>query len=311
MIELHHFTVAYFLQQTVNGLSLGCIYALIALGYTMVYGIIGKINFAHGEIYMIGAYLTFIGYTTMKIIGVPTILAFVLVLFLMMAINSLWGFALERIAYRPLRNAPRLAPLITAIGASIFLQNFVQNTQGTSTKNLHLSFGSNIKIWESNEFIATINPKQLITFLITAVLLAVFTWIINKTKLGRHQRATQQDQLMASLMGINVDRVISITFMMGASLAAVAGFTSLLYYGSIDFSIGFLAGIKAFTAAVLGGIGSLPGAVLGGLLIGLIESYWATFFGSELKDVAAFSILVILLIFRPSGIFGRPEVEKV
>lgn len=303
--------LAYFLQQTINGLSLGCIYALIAIGYTMVYGIIGKINFAHGDIYMIGAFLTFIGYTTLKLLGIPTVLVFVLVLFLVMAINCVWGFTLERIAYRPLRKAPRLAPLITAIGASFFLQNFVQNTQGAGTRNIHITMGESIELWESSGFIASLSIKQIVIFVITAVLLMVFSWMINHTRLGRQQRATQQDQLMAALIGVDVDRIISITFMIGAALAAVAGFSSFLYYGTIDFNIGFIAGMKAFTAAVLGGIGNLAGAVFGGLLIGLIESYWAAFFGSEYKDVAAFTILVILLIFRPSGIFGRPEVEKV
>lgn len=304
-------TPAYLLQQIINGLTLGCIYAMIAIGYTMVYGIIGKINFAHGEIYMIGAMLTFLGFTVFGLIGTWMPLAFVLVFVIALLLNAVWGWALERAAYRPLRQAPFLAPLISAIGASIFLQNMVQLAQGASTKNIHLNFGSNYPLLTSGSFTATINTKQLLIMVITVVLMLVFTYVIQSTRLGRQQRATQQDQLMAGLIGVNVDRVIAITFIMGAMLAAVAGFVTTVYYGSIDFYIGFIAGVKAFTAAVLGGIGSLPGAVLGGILLGLIESLWSALIGSEYKDVAAFSILVILLIFRPTGILGRPEVEKV
>lgn len=311
MEAVNYFNFAYLLQQIINGLSLGCIYALIAIGYTMVYGIIGKINFAHGEIFMIGAFLTFLGFTVFGLVGTWMPLAFFLVLVLAMVLNAVWGWSLERLAYRKLRHAPVLAPLISAIGASIFLQNFVQLSQGASTKNLHLNLGGGIALIETGGFTATINTKQMLIMVLTLALMLTFTYVIRYTRLGRQQRATQQDQLMAGLIGVNVDRVIAITFVMGAVLAAVAGFVTTIYYGSIDFFIGFIAGIKAFTAAVLGGIGSLPGAVLGGILLGLIESLWSALIGSEYKDVAAFSILVILLIFRPSGILGRPEIEKV
>jgi len=307
----------YFVQQLVNGLTLGSIYGLIAIGYTMVYGIIGMINFAHGDIFMVSAFIalaTFLILTT--IFGfafLPLVLLVVLVI--SMIFTSAWGWTVERLAYRPLRGSFRLAPLITAIGMSIVLQNFVQLTQGARVKPLQPVITGGITLMEGmieNGFIRVqISYMQIIIILLTIVLMAGFTLLINKTALGRAQRACEQDQKMAALVGVNVDRTISLTFVMGAALAAVAGMMFLLLYGVIDFYIGFLAGIKAFTAAVLGGIGSLPGAMLGGLLIGLIEVFWSGYFTVEYKDIAAFSILAIVLVFLPSGLLGRPEVEKV
>jgi len=302
----------YFLQQLINGITLGAIYGLIAIGYTMVYGIIGMINFAHGEIYMLGAFITLIAYLGATTLGGGSIaLGLLIALAATMALTALWGWAVERLAYRPLRGAPKLAPLISAIGMSIVLQNFTQITQGARVKPLPPVIRGGITLIEGEHFTVHLSILQIVIVVLTVALMAVFTWIITKTPLGRAQRATEQDMKMAALLGVDVDRIISATFVMGATLAAVAGFMVTLYYGVIDFYIGFLAGIKAFTAAVLGGIGSLPGAMLGGLLIGLIEAFWSGYFSIEYKDVAAFSILVLVLLFRPTGLLGRPEVEKI
>ena len=304
--------MSYFLQQLINGLTLGAIYALIALGYTMVYGIIGMINFAHGEIYMIGAFVSLITFFVLGTVGVTWVpLALALVLLSAMGFTAVYGWTVERIAYRPLRGSFRLAPLISAIGMSIFLQNYVQLLQGARVKSLPPVIEGGFRLMESNGFTVQLSYLQLVIMLITVALMAGFTIMIAATPLGRAQRACEQDMTMAALLGINVDRTISTTFVIGAVLAAVAGMMVTLYYGVIDFFIGFLAGMKAFTAAVLGGIGSLPGAVLGGFLIGLIEAFWSGYFNSAYKDVAVFGILILVLIFRPSGLLGRPEVEKV
>ncbi len=302
----------YFIQQLINGVTLGSIYGLIAIGYTMVYGIIGMINFAHGDIFMVGAFIaliTLLAVVAMGITFLPLVLLIVLIVSMLM--TSVWGWSVERIAYRPLRGSFRLAPLITAIGMSIVLQNFVQVVQGARVKPLPPQITGGITIMEKDGFLVQLSYMQILIIVTTVLLMAGFTLLINKTSLGRAQRACEQDQKMASLLGVNVDRTISLTFVMGAALASVAGVMFLLYYGVIDFYIGFLAGVKAFTAAVLGGIGSLPGAMLGGLLIGLIETFWSGYFSVEYKDVAAFSILAIVLIFMPSGLLGKPEVEKV
>jgi len=302
----------YFLQQLINGLTLGAIYGLIAIGYTMVYGIIGMINFAHGEIFMIGAFVSLISFLVLGTIGLTWIpLALLIVLITAMLFTSIYGWAIERIAYRPLRGSFRLAPLISAIGMSIFLQNYVQILQGARVKPLQPVITGGFVVADSGEFTVVLSYLQVIIIVTTLALMLGFWGVITRTPFGRSQRACQQDRLMAGLVGINVDRTISLTFVTGAALAAVAGLLVTLYYGVIDFFIGFLAGLKAFTAAVLGGIGSLPGAMLGGLLIGLIEAFWAAYFTSEYKDVAAFSILVLVLIFKPTGLLGRPEVEKV
>jgi branched-chain amino acid transport system permease protein len=304
--------VDYALQQLVNGLTLGMIYGLIALGYTMVYGIIGMINFAHGDIFMVGAFTSLIGFLLLGLGGVTFVpLALVLVLVLAMAFTSLYGFTVERLAYRPLRGSFRLAPLISAIGMSIFLQNFVQVTQDARVKPLEPVIRGGVVLTTGGTIEVTLSYMQITIILTTLVVLTVFTLIIARTPLGRAMRACEQDRRMAALLGIDTDRTISLTFVIGAALAAVAGMMYLLYYGVIDFFIGFVAGIKAFTAAVLGGIGSLPGAVLGALLIGLIETFWSAYFSVQYKDVAAFSILAIALIFLPSGILGRNEIEKV
>jgi len=304
----------YFLQQLINGLTLGAIYGLIAIGYTMVYGIIGMINFAHGEIYMIGAFIAVIGFVVLGAFGVPGMsvaLALAIVLVAAVVVTAAYGWTVERLAYRPLRNSTRLAPLISAIGMSIFLQNYVQLLQGARRKPVPPQIPGGFQLTSGGGFDVSLSYLQIVIVVLTVVLMLGLTWVINNTSLGRQQRACAQDRTMAALIGVDVSRTISMTFVIGAALAAVAGVMVTLYYGVIDFYIGFLAGIKAFTAAVLGGIGSLPGAMLGGVLIGLIEAFWSGYFSSEYKDVAAFTILVLVLIFRPSGLLGRPDIEKV
>ncbi|MGK2922312.1 MAG: ABC transporter permease subunit [Methyloceanibacter sp.] len=304
--------MAYFLQQLINGLALGSIYGLIAIGYTMVYGIIGMINFAHGDIFMVGAFIALIAFLALTALGVTAIpLALLIVLILAMALTAVWGWTVERLAYRPLRESFRLAPLITAIGMSIVLQNFIQVAQGARVKPLQPVITGGYELFKQGEFTVIVSNIQILIVVTMLVLMTAFWLLINRTALGRAQRACEQDRLMAALSGVNVDRTISLTFVLGAGLAAVAGLLYLLYYGVIDFFIGFIVGIKAFTAAVFGGIGSIPGAMIGGLIIGLIETFWSAYFTIEYKDVAAFSMLAIVLIFFPTGLLGRPEVEKV
>ena len=302
----------YFFQQLINGVTLGSIYGLIAIGYTMVYGIVGMINFAHGDIFMVSSFISLIVFLALLSIGVSFIpLALFLVLVISMVITAAYGWTVERLAYRPLRDSFRLAPLITAICMSIVLQNYVQIAQGARVKPLPPLIKGSYTLMEHDGFTVQISNTQIIIILTTLILMLGFSWLISRTSLGRSQRACEQDRTMAALLGVNVDHTISLTFVIGAALASVAGFMYLLYYGVIDFYIGFVAGIKAFTAAVLGGIGSLPGAMLGGLIIGLIETFWSAYFSIEYKDVAAFATLVLVLIFMPSGLLGKPEVEKV
>ncbi|MFZ5510493.1 MAG: ABC transporter permease subunit [Pseudomonadota bacterium] len=304
--------MAYALQQLINGLTLGAVYGLIAIGYTMVYGIIGMINFAHGDIYMVSAFIAVTAFTLLAALGVSSVpLALLLVLVVAIFFTSAYGWAVERTAYRPLRGSTRLAPLISAIGMSIFLQNMVQLTQGARVKPISPVISGGIDVMEAGGFVVHLSYVQILIVVLTIALMAAFTWLITRTSFGRQQRACEQDRVMTALLGIDVDRTISLTFMLGAALAAVAGVMVTIYYGVIDFYIGFVAGIKAFTAAVLGGIGSLPGAMLGGLLIGLTEAFYAGYFSAEYKDVATFAILILVLVFRPSGLLGRPEVEKV
>ncbi|MGB1834573.1 MAG: ABC transporter permease subunit, partial [bacterium] len=255
----------YFIQQLINGVTLGSIYGLIAIGYTMVYGIIGMINFAHGDIFMISAFIALIGLLVLFGAGITWLpLVLIVVLILSMFLTAAWGWVVERIAYRPLRGSFRLAPLISAIGMSLFLQNFVQIAQGARIKPLPPVVSGGFVLMDSGDFTVNLSYLQIVIVVLTLSLMTGFSILISKTALGRQQRACEQDRTMAALVGINVDRTISLTFVIGAALASVAGLMFLLYYGVIDFFIGFLAGIKAFTAAVLGGIGSLPGAMLGG-----------------------------------------------
>jgi branched-chain amino acid transport system permease protein len=302
-----------FVQQLINGLTLGSIYGLIAIGYTMVYGIIGMVNFAHGDVFMVSAFISLIAFLILTTwLGVTSIvLALFIVLIVAMVFTSIVSWSIERVAYRPLRGSFRLAPLISAIGMSIFLSNFVQVAQGPTNKSTPPMLRDVIILMSGNGYDVTLSYRQIAIWLVTAVLLGGFWFLVSKTALGRAQRACEQDQKMAALVGVDVNQTISITFVIAAALAGVAGTMYLMYYGVVSFSDGFVPGVKAFTAAVLGGIGSLPGAVVGGLLIGLIETMWSAYFSIDYKDVAAFCILAVTLIFLPQGLFGRPDVEKV
>lgn len=303
----------YLLQQLINGITLGSIYGLIAIGYTMVFGIIGMVNFAHGDVFMLSSFIALIFLLALsQIAGITSLaLSLFIVLLLGMVLTSLWAWVIERTAYRPLRGSFRLAPLISAIGMSIFLSNFVQVAQGPRNKPVPSILADVITIRQGENYTVAVSYKQILIVVVTAVLLAAFWYVVQKTPLGRAQRACEQDRKMAALLGVDVDRTISLTFVLGAALAAVAGLMFMIYYGVVNFSDGFTPGVKAFTAAVLGGIGSLPGAVLGGLLIGLIETLWSAYFTIDYKDVATFLILAVALIFMPTGLLGKPEVEKV
>jgi branched-chain amino acid transport system permease protein len=312
---------AEFMQYLINGLTLGSIYGLIAIGYTMVFGIIGMVNFAHGDLFMMSAFIAFIIFIIVtSIIGVSAAAVFVallLCLILGMFFTSMVNWAIERVAYRPLRGSFRLAPLISAIGMSLIILNSVQVLQGADSRTLPvepLPGGFSLftqTLANGVAFNVELPYKYVLILSVTAVLLTVFWYLVQRTPLGRAQRACEQDRKMASLLGIDVDRTISVTFVMGASLAAIAGVLWLVRYNAVDFDDGFIPGIKAFAAAVLGGIGSLPGAVIGGILIGLIEAFWQGYVSSAYKDIASFSVLIVMLIFLPQGILGKPEVEKV
>ncbi len=302
-----------FVQQLINGLTLGSIYGLIAIGYTMVFGILGMVNFAHGDVFMVSAFIGLITFLVVTAwLGVSSVVAALLIMLIVaMIITSLVNWTIERLAYRPLRGSFRLAPLISAIGMSIFLSNFVQVAQGPRNKSIPPLVRGEFVVMGSQDYQVTLSYRQLLIWVVTAAVLVTFWYVVSRTALGRAQRACEQDPKMAALLGVDVDRTISITFVIGAALAAVAGTMYLMYYGVVSFADGFTPGVKAFTAAVLGGIGSLPGAVIGGLLIGLIETMWSAYFSIDYKDVAAFSILIITLIFLPQGLLGRPDVEKV
>ena len=298
----------YFIELFFSGLTRGSIYALIALGYTMVYGIIGLINFAHGEIYMIGAFTALIASTVLSILGLP-LPAIVILTALAAAIwASAYGYTVEKIAYQPLRGAPRLSPLISAIGMSMFLQNYVLLAQTSD----FLPFPALIPEFAFMEpYAATVGSSDMVILVTTALVMLALTWLIKYTRTGKAMRATAQDRTMAMLVGINVDNVISITFIIGSALAAIGGLLIAAHIGQINFYIGFIAGIKAFTAAVLGGIGSIPGAVLGSFILGLTEAFATGYVSSDYEDVFAFSLLVLILIFRPAGLLGKATIEKV
>ncbi|MGI9537469.1 MAG: branched-chain amino acid ABC transporter permease [Desulfocapsaceae bacterium] len=298
----------YFIELLFSGLSRGAIYALIALGYTMVYGIIGLINFAHGEIYMIGAFTSFIVATILTILGFPGLAIIILAGLAAVIWSASYGYTIEKIAYKPLRHAPRLSPLISAIGMSMFLQNYVLLAQTSD----FLPFPQLIPDFAFMEPIAHIvGSSDMVILVTTTVVMICLTILIKYTKIGKAMRATSQDRTMAMLVGINVNRIISITFIIGSSLAAIGGMLVASHIGQINFYIGFIAGIKAFTAAVLGGIGSIPGAVLGSVVLGLTESFATGYVSSDYEDVFAFSLLVLILIFKPSGILGKVDTQKV
>jgi len=298
----------YFVELFFSGLTRGSIYALIALGYTMVYGIIGLINFAHGEIYMIGAFTALIVATTLHVFGFPFPAIIILTVIAAAVWSSAYGYTIEKIAYKPLRNAPRLSPLISAIGMSIFLQNYVLLAQTSD----FIAFPALIPEFKFMEpYAHIVGSTDLVILMTTAVIMIILTWLIKCTRIGMAMRATAQDRKMAMLVGINADKIISVTFVIGSALAAIGGLLIASHVGQINFFIGFIAGIKAFTAAVLGGIGSIPGAVLGSFILGLTESYATGYVSSDYEDVFAFSLLVLILIFKPSGLLGKASVEKV
>ena len=304
------------LQQILNGLVLGSVYALVALGYTMVYGILGLINFAHGEVVMIGA---MIALTVMTLLmgpaaGLPPGLIIAIALAAAIAVCMALAYTIERVAYRPLRNAPRLAPLITAIGMSILLQNIAMVIWGRQYKTLPQLFSAEPHTIAG----ANITDLQIVIIVVSAALMTGLLLLVLFTRLGRAMRATSENQTIAGLMGVNVNKIISATFVIGAALGAVAGVLVAANYSIAHYSMGFMLGLKAFTAAVLGGIGNLGGAVLGGLLLGLIESIGAGyigditggFLGSHYQDVFAFMVLILVLVFRPTGIMGERVAER-
>jgi len=300
--------VEYFLELFLGGITKGSIYALIALGYTMVYGIIQLINFAHGEIYMIGAFTALIVASVLTMLGLPALAILVIALICAVIYSSAYGYTIEKVAYKPLRNAPRLSPLISAIGMSIFLQNYVLLAQTSD----FMRFPALIQEFSWLEpYSHIISTPELMIIVLTTITMVILTLFIKYTKLGKAMRATSQDKVMATLVGINVNKVISATFVIGSALAALGGVLIASHIGQINFYIGFIAGIKAFTAAVLGGIGSIPGAVLGALVLGLTESFATGYVSSDYEDVFAFSLLVLILIFKPSGILGKHTTEKV
>jgi branched-chain amino acid transport system permease protein len=298
----------YFLELFLGGLTRGSIYALIALGYTMVYGIIGLINFAHGEIYMIGAFtalivitvLTFMGFNSIAIIFIAGVVAIVY--------SAAYGYTIEKIAYKPIRNSPRLSALISAIGMSFFLQNYVmlaQTSEFLPFKNLIPEFAF------LEPYSHIIRSSEVVICITTAIVMILLTFLIKFTKTGKAMRATAQDRMMATLLGVNINYVISMTFIIGSATAAIGGVLIASHIGQINFYIGFIAGLKAFVAAVLGGIGSIPGAVLGSLVLGWTESFFTGYISSDYEDVFAFIFLIAILIFRPAGILGKTENQKV
>ena len=283
-----------FFQQLINGLTLGSVYAIIALGYTMVYGILELINFAHGEIYMLGAYLGIIllaFFTASGLTEQSLLLSLILTSVLSALFCAMYGFTMEKVAYRPLRNAPRLSPLISAIGVSIFLQNYVMLTQGATDKVFPLQLGETVITFQDVRMTVT----QVSIIAVSALMMLTLRLFISRTRIGKAMRATSQDKIMAALVGIDVDTIISVTFVIGL----------------VNYTIGYIAGIKAFTAAVLGGIGSIRGAMLGGIVLGLMESMGAAYVSTEYKDAFAFVILIVILLIKPSGIFGTDLPDKV
>ena len=298
----------YFLELFLGGLTRGSIYALIALGYTMVYGIIELINFAHGEIYMIGAFTGLIVISVLTLLGWNTVAIIVIACLVAMIYSAAYGFTIEKIAYKPLRGSQRLSALISAIGMSLFLQNYVLLAQ---TSNF-LPFPNLVPEFAFMQpFEQIVRSTELVIYVATALVMVFLTILIKFTRMGKAMRAVAQDRDMAMLVGVDVNRVISFTFIIGSSIAALGGVLVSSHIGQVNYYVGFIAGIKAFVAAVLGGIGSMPGAVLGSLVLGWTESFFTGYISSDYEDVFAFVFLVLILIFRPAGILGRSDTDKV
>jgi len=294
--------VEQLLQQIINGISLGSIYALIALGYTMVYGIIRLINFAHGEIYMLGAYIGYFCMSTLKLGFLPSLL-------ISMIVCTVIGMAIEKIAYKPLRNSPRIAVLITAIGVSLFIQYTTMFFVGAGVRTYPELTGIMTKRFQIGNLL--ISMQQVIIVITTVVLMTLLQFIVKKTRIGKAMRAVSMDKDAAQLMGINVDTTISFTFLLGSALAGAAGILVGVYYNSINPLMGTMPGLKAFIAAVLGGIGIIPGAMIGGYLIGLVEVLVSGYLNSMYRDAVVFAILILILIVKPTGIMGKNIREKV
>ncbi|ADQ46176.1 inner-membrane translocator [Caldicellulosiruptor kronotskyensis 2002] len=291
-----------FMQQLINGITLGSIYALISLGYTMVYGIIKLINFAHGDIFMVGAYIAYLSVTYLKLGLIPSLI-------ISMMFCSILGMLIEKFAYKPLRNSPRISALITAIGVSLLLENLMQIVMGADSRVFpRLVDEKNYHLFQSK---IVINNKQIYLLIITIILMIILNFVVKRTKVGKAMRAVSQDMDAARLMGINVDTTISYTFAIGSALAAAAGVLVGLYYNTINPLMGVLPGLKAFIAAVFGGIGIIPGAMLGGFSLGIIETLVSGYGSSMYKDAVAFALLILILIIKPSGLLGKNIKEKV
>ena len=305
--------MSFFFQELVNGLTTGALYALVALGFSMVYGVLKLLNFAHGDLYMVGAYIGFFviqwfGGAQHLSIAVPLLLVIMFVL--AAGLVGGLGVAIERFAYRPLRDAPRIAPLITAIGVSFFLEN-----------SALLLFGAQYRVYNTADFISlssgiqigsvTIDSVQILVLVLGVVLMAGLQLLVNRTRLGRQMRAVAADREAAEMLGINVNFVITATFFLGSALAGVAGIMGGLLFNQVTSTIGFIAGLKAFTAAVVGGIGSIPGAMLGGLVIGVAESFVTGYISSTYSNLIVFGILIVVMLIRPSGLLGRAQLQKV
>lgn len=298
----------YFLELFFGGLTRGSIYALIALGYTLVYGIIELINFAHGEVYMIGAFTALIVAGVLGMWGFPAVAILIIAALAAVIWAAAYGYTIEKVAYKPLRGAPRLSPLISAIGMSIFLQNYVILAQTSD----FVPFPRLLPDLDFLEHIGYImGPSDFIILVTSTLTMICLSLFIRYTRMGKAMRATAQNRKMALLLGIDADHIISLTFIVGSALAAIGGVLIASHMGQVNFNIGFLAGLKAFTAAVLGGIGSIPGAMVGGLVLGLCESFTTGYFSGNYEDVLAFGILILILIFRPDGILGKAKVQKV
>lgn len=297
-----------FIELFLSGITRGSIYALIALGYTMVYGIIELINFAHGEIYMIGSFVALVVASLLGLAGFPMLGILCVAMLAAVLWSAAYGFTVEKLAYRPLREASRLSPLISAIGMSVFLQNYISLAQ-TSDFQVFPYLIPEFKFLDPIAHI--LDPSAFMIIVTSLLVMLALSLFIKFTKMGKAMRATAQNRTMATLLGINPDTVISLTFIIGSALAALGGVLIASHTGVTKFNIGFIAGIKAFTAAVLGGIGSIPGAMLGGFVLGLCESFGAGYISSDYEDVFAFAILILILLFRPSGLLGRAPVQKV
>ena len=297
----------YFIELFFGGLTRGSIYALIALGYTLDYGIIELINFAHGEIYMLGAFTALLVAGVLTIMGVPTGAILIVAALAAVVWSAAYGYTLEKVAYKPLRGAPRLSPLISAIGMSIFLQNYVLLAQTSD----YVPFPRLLPEMEFLDAIGVMGPSDFLILVTSTLAMIALSLFIRFTKMGKAMRATAQNRKMALLLGINADRIISLTFIVGSALAALGGVLIASHMGQVNFGIGFLAGLKAFTAAVLGGIGSIPGAMVGGLVLGIAESLTTGYLSGNYEDSLAFGLLILILIFRPDGILGKAKVQKV